>query len=101
MTKQFFHGRTEAIRPVSQESNLFVRKLFDLNVEQRQIVKVYLKLASCMRNRPNSALPGKGVDRHFRRLLFLCVWKRYLDIEMSLKSPPPRRKLLKSSMLSR
>lgn len=26
MTKQYYHGRTEAIRTVSQESNLFVRK---------------------------------------------------------------------------
>lgn len=36
MTKQYYHGRTEAIRTVSQESNLFVRKFFDSTVSMKE-----------------------------------------------------------------
>ena len=44
MTKQYYHGRTEAIRTVSQESNLFVRKFFDSTVSMKENYNIYLML---------------------------------------------------------
>ncbi|RLV88560.1 putative mitochondrial carnitine O-acetyltransferase [Meyerozyma sp. JA9] len=79
MTKQFFHGRTEAIRPVSQESNLFVRKFFDSNVSTKDKLSYLSKACESHVQQTKLCASGKGVDRHLYALF--CVWKRYLDIE--------------------
>lgn len=77
MTKQFFHGRTEAIRTVSQESNNFVRKFFDLQVENK--VKLQFLLDACKKHSEQTkmALTGNGIDRHLYALF--CIWKRYVS----------------------
>ncbi|EGW34773.1 uncharacterized protein SPAPADRAFT_69177 [Spathaspora passalidarum NRRL Y-27907] len=76
MTKQFFHGRTEAIRTVSQESNLFVRKFFDASVSAQEKLD-YLD-AACKAHSAQTRLcsQGQGVDRHLYALF--CLWRRYL-----------------------
>lgn len=76
MVKSFFHGRTEAIRTVSQESNLFVRKFFDPSMPAQDKLK-YLSDA-CQKHTENTkqCLQGKGVDRHLFALF--CIWKRYM-----------------------
>lgn len=76
MTKNFFHGRTEAIRTVSQESNLFVRKFFDSGIDNRDKLK-YLSEA-CVKHSEQTkrCSQGKGVDRHLYALF--CIWKRYV-----------------------
>lgn len=81
MTKQFFHARTEAIRTVSQESNLFIRKFFDSNVENEEKLK-YLSDA-CLNHskQTRDCTNGNGVDRHMYALF--CIWKRYVDDDIS------------------
>lgn len=76
MVKSFFHGRTEAIRTVSQESNLFVRKFFDPEMPAKDKLK-YLSDA-CVKHteQTKQCLQGKGVDRHLFALF--CIWKRYV-----------------------
>lgn len=76
MVKSFFHGRTEAIRTVSQESNLFVRKFFDPEMPSKDKLK-YLSDA-CVKHtdQTKQCLQGKGVDRHLFALF--CIWKRYV-----------------------
>lgn len=76
MVKGFFHGRTEAIRTVSQESNLFVRKFFDPSMPAKDKLK-YLSDA-CVQHTEQTkrCLQGKGVDRHLFALF--CIWKRYM-----------------------
>lgn len=76
MTKNFFHGRTEAIRTVSQESNLFVRKFFDSGIDNKDKLK-YLSEA-CVKHSEQTkrCSQGKGVDRHLYALF--CIWKRYV-----------------------
>ncbi|EDK43153.1 conserved hypothetical protein [Lodderomyces elongisporus NRRL YB-4239] len=76
MTKHFFHGRTEAIRTVSQESNMFVRKFFDPQVANTEKSE-YLNQA-CKSHSAQTRLcsNGEGVDRHLYALF--CLWKRLL-----------------------
>lgn len=76
MTKAFFHGRTEAIRTVSQESNLFVRKFFDPAMPSKDKLK-YLSDA-CVKHSEQTrrCSAGHGVDRHLYALF--CIWKRYV-----------------------
>lgn len=76
MTKHFFHGRTEAIRTVSQESNMFVRKFFDPQVANTEKLE-YLNQA-CKSHSAQTRLcsNGEGVDRHLYALF--CLWKRLL-----------------------
>lgn len=76
MTKNFFHGRTEAIRTVSQESNLFVRKFFDPSMPNAEKLK-YLSDA-CVKHSEQTrrCSNGQGVDRHLYALF--CIWKRYV-----------------------
>lgn len=75
MTKQFFHGRTEAVRTVSQESNLFVRKFFDHHVDDKSKLKYLLDACKKHTEQTKEALVGHGVDRHLYALF--CIWKRY------------------------
>lgn len=79
MTKQFFHGRTEAVRTVSQESNLFVRKFFDLNVTGKEKLKYLSEACQLHAQQTKLCSTGKGVDRHLYALF--CIWKRYLDVD--------------------
>ncbi|CDR37639.1 CYFA0S01e13894g1_1 [Cyberlindnera fabianii] len=75
MTKQFLHGRTEAIRTVSMESNLFVRRFFE-NVPGKE--KLDLLKASCAKHTDTTkkCSQGLGQDRHLYALF--SIWKRYV-----------------------
>ncbi|KAL6453199.1 YAT1 putative mitochondrial carnitine O-acetyltransferase [Candida maltosa Xu316] len=77
MTKQFYHGRTEAIRTVSQESNLFVRKFFDSTISIQK--KLDYLADACNKHSAQTRMcsAGQGVDRHLYALF--CIWKRYLQ----------------------
>lgn len=76
MTKGFFHGRTEAIRTVSQESNLFVRKFFDPEMPNGEKLKYLSDACNKHSEQTRRCSVGKGVDRHLYALF--CIWKRYL-----------------------
>lgn len=75
MTKQFYHGRTEAIRTVSQESNLFVRKFFDSSVLDEVKLGYLLKACEQHSDQTRRCSQGRGVDRHLFGLF--SIWKRY------------------------
>lgn len=77
MTKAFFHGRTEAIRTVSQESNLYVRKFFDPEMPAKE--KLQYLADACVKHSDQTrrCLSGKGVDRHLYALF--CIWRRYVS----------------------
>ncbi|CAI5758784.1 unnamed protein product [Candida verbasci] len=79
MTKQFYHGRTEAIRTVSQESNLFVRKFFDSNTSSKEKLQFLSQACSKHSKQTKMSSMGQGVDRHLYALF--CIWKRYLQEE--------------------
>lgn len=76
MTKNFFHGRTEAIRTVSQESNYFVRKFFDPEFPGKEKLKVLSDACQKHSQQTKRCSAGEGVDRHLFALF--CIWKRYV-----------------------
>jgi len=74
MTKRFFHGRTEAIRPVTDESVSFVKTYWsDQHAPDK---KVDLLRQACLRHVQISKECGMGLgqDRHLYALL--CLWQR-------------------------
>ncbi|CAK9438844.1 uncharacterized protein LODBEIA_P30680 [Lodderomyces beijingensis] len=76
MTKNFFHGRTEAIRTVSQESNMFVRKFFDPTVANSDKLEYLNQACKSHSSQTRLCSNGEGVDRHLYALF--CLWKRLL-----------------------
>lgn len=75
MTKKFLHGRTEAIRSVSEESNEFVTKFLQTDVDPK--TKIELLKNACKKHsaRTRECSNGLGQDRHLYALF--CIWKRY------------------------
>jgi carnitine O-acetyltransferase len=76
MTKFFLHGRTEAIRTVSDPSVDFVQKFWaDVPADQ----KIASLKAACEShvNLTRQCAKGLGQDRHLYALF--CVWQRALD----------------------
>jgi carnitine O-acetyltransferase len=76
MTKAFYHGRTEAIRPVTDESVAFVRTFWGDNPPAEKVAA--LKKA-CERHVSitREAAKGNGHDRHLYALY--CMWQRSID----------------------
>lgn len=78
MTKIFLHGRTEAIRAVSQESADFVRTFWAENPAPRKIEA--LREATVKHTaRTKECSKAQGQDRHLYALY--CVWQRAVDEE--------------------
>ncbi|KZZ97378.1 carnitine acetyl transferase [Moelleriella libera RCEF 2490] len=79
MTKFYLHGRTEAIRTVSQESVDFVQAFWADNPAEQKIEA--LKRA-CQKHVQSTreCLKAEGCDRHLYALF--CVWQKYVDDEM-------------------
>lgn len=82
MTKQFLHGRTEAIRTVSMESNLFVRRFFE---DVPGTDKLELLRSACSRHTQTTkeCTMGMGQDRHLYALF--CIWRRYVAEQESVE----------------
>lgn len=76
MTKIFLHGRTEAIRTVSDESVEFVRKFCE-NAPAREKLEALKK--ACVKHvaLTKECAKGLGQDRHLYALF--CVWQRGVD----------------------
>ncbi|KAF2462395.1 Choline/Carnitine o-acyltransferase-domain-containing protein [Lineolata rhizophorae] len=76
MTKAFYHGRTEAIRPVTQESVEFVRTFWE---EKPASKKVEALRKACEKhvNITKECAKAQGQDRHLYALY--CIWQRSLD----------------------
>lgn len=76
MTKMFLHGRTEAIRTVTEESVDFVQSFWaDYPAEQ----KVEALRRACQKHVDNTkdCAKAEGCDRHLYALF--CVWQKYVD----------------------
>jgi carnitine O-acetyltransferase len=86
MTKAFLHGRTEAIRSVSEESVTFVQTFWaDHPAEQ----KVEALRKACQRhvNTTRDCAKAHGCDRHLYGLF--CVWQKLIDDEVSSRASSP------------
>ncbi|SPO05728.1 probable carnitine acetyl transferase FacC [Cephalotrichum gorgonifer] len=78
MTKKYLHGRTEAIRTVSEETVNFVQTFWaDHPADQ----KVDALRTACQRHvsTTRECLQGQGCDRHLYALF--CVWQKLVDDE--------------------
>ncbi|GAB7352986.1 hypothetical protein MBLNU459_g3551t1 [Dothideomycetes sp. NU459] len=76
MTKIYYHGRTEAIRPVTHESSEFVRLFWG---ENPPASKVEALKKACKRHTEitRDCAKAQGQDRHLYALF--CVWQRMID----------------------
>ena len=83
MTKIYYHGRTEAIRSVTQESTEFVRLFWGENPPASKIEA--LKKA-CVKHTAitRECAKAQGQDRHLYALF--CVWQRMIDGDEELLS---------------
>ncbi|KAJ0276100.1 hypothetical protein COL26b_003572 [Colletotrichum chrysophilum] len=80
MTKIFLHGRTEAIRSVSDASVDFVQTFWADNPAEQ---KVEALRKACQRhvNTTRECAKAQGCDRHLYALF--CTWQRSIDEELS------------------
>lgn len=78
MTKVYLHGRTEAIRPVTEESIDFVQTFWaDHPIEHKvDALKIACKKHVKM---TKECAKAEGCDRHLYALL--CVWQKYVNEE--------------------
>lgn len=76
MTKIFLHGRTEAIRSVTDESIEFIQTFWADNPPEE---KVEALRRACQKHTQNTRESAKaeGCDRHLYALF--CVWQKLLD----------------------
>jgi carnitine O-acetyltransferase len=76
MTKLYFHGRTEAIRPVTEESTDFVKTFWGGNPAA---AKIDALRKACQKHTDNTKMCAKaqGPDRHLYALY--CIWQRAID----------------------
>jgi carnitine O-acetyltransferase len=80
MTKMFLHGRTEAIRSVTDESVNFVQTFWADNPAEQ---KVEALRKACQQHVTNTreCAKAEGCDRHLYALF--CVWQKLVDEQQS------------------
>lgn len=76
MTKFFLHGRTEAIRPVTNECAEFIRTFWGDNPAEQK-VNALRKAAEKHTAITKECSKGQGQDRHLYALY--CLWQRSFD----------------------
>ncbi len=76
MTKMYLHGRTEAIRTISDESVNFVQTFWADNPAEQKIEALR---KACQRHTATTrdCLKAQGCDRHLYALF--CLWQRTVD----------------------
>jgi len=84
MLRSFRHGRTEAMRPVSIESDYFVRSMADQTVPNSRRREILLKSGNEHVRRIGQCLAGEGVEGHLFALYHLWEISRGID-----DTPPP------------
>ena len=87
MTKIYFHGRTEAIRPVTEESVNFVRTFWAENPSQNKIDALR---KACEKHvaLTKECSKAEGHDRHLYALM--CLWQRSVEAEYSAQTSTSR-----------
>ena len=80
MTKMFLHGRTEAIRTVTNESVNFVQTFWADNPAEQKIDALR---KACQRHTATTrdCAKAQGCDRHLYALF--CLWQRTVDEDLS------------------
>lgn len=83
MTRLFREGRTETVRPVTCESEAFVKAMVESEMNGGKVTKEerrkLMKIASAVHQTGyQDAMCGKGIDRH---LFCLYVISRYLEVD--------------------
>ncbi|KAK4122738.1 hypothetical protein N657DRAFT_574763 [Parathielavia appendiculata] len=83
MTKTYLHGRTEAIRTVSEESVHFVQTFWADNPAEQKIEALR---KACQRHvaTTRDCAKAQGCDRHLYALF--CLWQRTVDNNEDLNS---------------
>jgi carnitine O-acetyltransferase len=79
MTKVFLHGRTEAVRPVTDESVNFVQTFWGDNPLENK-VEALMKACQKHTSITRECAKAQGCDRHLYALY--CVWQKYINEEM-------------------
>lgn len=79
MTKMFLHGRTEAIRTVSEESVNFVQTFWADNPAEQK-VEALKKACEKHTKTTRDCAKAQGCDRHLYALF--CVWQKIVDDEV-------------------
>lgn len=74
MTKMFLHGRTEAIRTVTDQSVEFVQKFFDPKVSPHDKLEALRTALKTHTKKTRECSQGLGQDRHLYALE--CLWAR-------------------------
>ncbi|KZF20638.1 carnitine acetyl transferase [Xylona heveae TC161] len=80
MTKVYFHGRTEAIRSVTDEAADFVRIFWGENPASQKVDSLRKACQKHVAITKESA-KAQGMDRHLYALF--CIWSRALDAAAS------------------
>ncbi|ROW04089.1 hypothetical protein VSDG_01147 [Cytospora chrysosperma] len=78
MTKTYLHGRTEAVRTVTEESLDFVQTFWADNPAEQK-VEALKRACQTHVNNTKECAKGQGCDRHMYALY--CLWQRLLDGE--------------------
>ena len=84
-TRKFKYGRTEVIRPTSNESTKFVKLMMDTNANDDERVKALNEAAKRHLTYAGWAANGQGVDRHLFGLKNLL--KDGEELHEALRSP--------------
>lgn len=76
MTKVYLHGRTEAVRPVTEESVNFVQSFWADNPAEKKVESLRV---ACQKHvsTTRECAKGLGCDRHLYALY--CVWQKYVN----------------------
>jgi carnitine O-acetyltransferase len=83
MTKTYYHGRTEAIRSVTDESTDFVRTFWG-DKPANQKIEALRKACEKHTAITRDSAKAQGHDRHFYALY--CIWQRSLDEDYDIAS---------------
>lgn len=73
MTRLFLHGRTETVRPVTDESCNFVMTMLDENATSEDKLKALQRASARHVRGYQDAMAGRGIDRHLFGLFCAAV----------------------------
>ncbi|XP_066154016.1 carnitine O-palmitoyltransferase 1, liver isoform isoform X1 [Euwallacea fornicatus] len=78
MTRLYREGRTETVRPCTEESSNWVRAMEDRNVPDEEKIRLLRIACETHQRAVKDAMCGKGIDRH---IFCLFVVSKYLEVE--------------------
>ncbi|CEG45495.1 choline carnitine o [Plasmopara halstedii] len=73
MTRLYRDGRTETVRPVTDESKAFVHGMVDPNVSDAEKLRLLQQACDVHQESYRNAMSGKGIDRHLFTLYCVSV----------------------------